>query len=241
MFKQPSKIQMLLLGQLSILLISLVSTLFPGYYFLVAIAYAVVIAAVFSYSARKMSKKPSKEELGRPIFRENNAIKIAMFDKELHDELVKQMKATMLSMSTFILVLILFPLYRAVIAPYISSALESIITDSILVTFLNFLFMYEFIFVLMTIIRIIITKKYKFTQIMLPQRYIVYRKGVIINDRFYTPFSEDYCYKYDPKRHFIEIVSLKNPNFRLRLYSENITKLKESIDNENLLRLCEER
>lgn len=237
---QPSRLKMLLLGQASILLISFISALFPQYYFLVAIAYAIIIAGVFSYSARKMSRRPAREELGRVLFRENNAIKIAMFDKELHDELMKQMKSVMFSMGSFILVLILFPAYRAYLAPYVNSILESYFTNEQLASFLNFLIMYEFIFLLMSIIRIIISRKYPPVQIMLPQKYIVYRRGILVNDRFFTEFTKDHCYEYNPQRHYIEIRGKHNPAFKLRLYSENIAKLKEILDEEKTIPMCEE-
>jgi len=110
--KQPSRKTSILIGQLSILFISLVTAFIPQYYTYVFIIYFIIIMFFMFRSTRKMSKIPPQKELGAPLFKENAAVKIAMTDKILTAELKKQFTASMSMLMLTFLVFILFPLYR---------------------------------------------------------------------------------------------------------------------------------
>ncbi len=239
MSQQPSKLQMILMSQIAIILMSLVTTFFPQYYLVVIILYTIIILGLTSYSATRKSKA-SPEELKNPIFREQNAMKIAMLDKNLSKELMKQMKVTMMTFITLPLVFILFPLYRGNVEPIVSEALRSMLENESLATYLNFLIMYEIIFMVLNIVRIATMKKFKPINIMLPQQYIVYRAGVLANNKMFIRFSEEQCFNYNPKRHYVEILSPKNPGFKLRLYSDNIGRLRDKLLSEGIIRECKE-
>ncbi|MCD6301529.1 MAG: DUF2208 domain-containing protein [Staphylothermus sp.] len=231
MMKQPSRKTTILYGQLSILFISLVTAFIPQYYTYVFILYFIVIMFFMFRTTRKMSKMPPQKELGASLFKENAAVKIAMTDKLLTAELKKQFTASMSMLMLTFLVFILFPLYRSYVYEPMHEFLSSIISSPIVVNFLDFFIMYEVIFGILTVLRIVIMNKMSQYNIMLPQKFVVYRKGIISNDRFFIEFSKDLCYTYDLKRHFVELRSRSNKSFRVRLYtnstSELVNKMKE--------------
>ncbi len=225
MMKQPSRKTSILIGQLSILFISLVTAFIPQYYTYVFIIYFIIIMFFMFRSTRKMSKIPPQKELGAPLFKENAAVKIAMTDKILTAELKKQFTASMSMLMLTFLVFILFPLYRNYVFEPMHSFLSSIISNPIIVNFLDFFIMYEFVFGILTVLRIVIMNKMSQYNIMLPQKFVVYRKGIITNDRFFIEFSKDLCYTYDLKRHFVELRSRTNKSFRIRLYTDSTSEL----------------
>jgi len=227
--KQPSRKTSILIGQLSILFISLVTAFIPQYYTYVFIIYFIIIMFFMFRSTRKMSKIPPQKELGAPLFKENAAVKIAMTDKILTAELKKQFTASMSMLMLTFLVFILFPLYRNYIFEPMHGFLSSIISNPIVVNFLDFFIMYEFVFGILTVLRIVIMNRMSQYNIMLPQKFVVYRKGIITNDRFFIEFSKDLCYIYDLKRHFIELRSRTNKSLRIRLYTDSTSELLNKI------------
>ncbi|MCD6196092.1 MAG: DUF2208 domain-containing protein [Staphylothermus sp.] len=229
MMKQPSRKTSILIGQLSILFISLVTAFIPQYYTYVFIIYFIIIMFFMFRSTRKMSKIPPQKELGAPLFKENAAVKIAMTDKILTAELKKQFTASMSMLMLTFLVFILFPLYRNYIFEPMHGFLSSIISNPIVVNFLDFFIMYEFVFGILTVLRIVIMNRMSQYNIMLPQKFVVYRKGIITNDRFFIEFSKDLCYIYDLKRHFIELRSRTNKSLRIRLYTDSTSELLNKI------------
>ena len=229
MMKQPSRRTSILTSQLSILFISLVTAFIPQYYTYVFIIYFIIIMFFMFRSTRKMSKMPPQKELGAPLFKENAATNIAMTDKLLTAELKKQFTASMSMLMLTFLVFILFPLYRNYIFEPMHGFLSSIISNPMIVNFLDFFIMYEFVFGILTALRTVIMNRMGQYNIMLPQKFVVYRKGIITNDRFFIEFSKDLCYTYDLKRHFIELRSRTNKSLRIRLYTDSTSELLNKI------------
>ncbi len=229
MMKQPSRRTSILTSQLSILFISLVTAFIPQYYTYVFIIYFIIIMFFMFRSTRKMSKTPPQKELGAPLFKESAATNIAMTDKLLTAELKKQFTASMSMLMLTLLVFILFPLYRNYIFEPMHGFLSSIISNPMIVNFLDFFIMYEFVFGILTALRTVIMNRMGQYNIMLPQKFVVYRKGIITNDRFFIEFSKDLCYTYDLKRHFIELRSRTNKSLRIRLYTDSTSELLNKI------------
>ncbi len=238
MYQQQSKLQTLLLTQVAVLILSIANTFLQQYTIFIMIIYFIVLMSITSYSTMKRVK-PTPEDTRNPIFREQNAMKIAMYDKELTRELSKQMKALMASFLTLPVAFVMFPLYTGYISPIVRESLSSVLSE-IPARFINYIIMYETIFMILTGVRVAITRKVKMINIMLPQQYVVYRKGVLANNRMFIRFTEDHCFKYNPKRRFVEIVSPQNPGFKLRLYSEEAGRLKDKLLDLKIMRECEE-
>lgn len=229
-------LKMLLISQVSIILISLLTAVLgPGYMPYVFILYIIVIFAVTLATTRRGSK-PKPEELKVQLFKESNAMKAAMLDQKLNEELSRQFKGMLLSFAPLPLVFILFYLYGSLLAPIVENSLRNIIRSETLLSFLNYLLLYEFVFTVSFPLRWVITKLYKFEQIMIPANYVVYKTGVK-SQNIYIKFSSDLCYSYEPKRKFVELVPAKK-GFKLRLYSERISELKDKISSNNLIEEC---
>jgi uncharacterized membrane protein len=225
MMRQPSRKTSFAISQLSILLISLVTAFIPQYYVYIFIIYFIIIMALMFRSSRKMTKIPPRRELGSVLFRESNAIKIAMLDRELTAELKKQFTFMMGFLLITFLVFLMFPLYNMFLSIPVHNLLSSLLDEPVLVNFLDFLIMYEFVFGILFLLRSIMVGKMSGINIMLPQSYTVYRRGIIANERFFIEFSKDLCYIYDSKRHFVELRSRSNRNLRIRLYSDSASEL----------------
>jgi len=176
-----------------------------------------------------MMKIPPQRELGSPLFKERNAIKIAMFDTALTEELKKQATASMSLLLLSFLVFIIFPFYNNVILPVSIIYLKELFEDELVVRFLAYLFMYEFVFGLLTLLRILVTRRIKASNIMLPQNFILYRRGLVLNDKFFIEFSSRYCFEYDAKRRYVELRDRRTGSTRIRLYTEAISELRDKI------------
>jgi len=218
-----------LISQLSILFISLVSTLIPEYSLWVFFIYFIVLSIFMFRTSRRLLKIPSARELGSPLFKEKNALQIAMLDKILIDELRKQFTSSFTFMLFTLILLFVFPIYRGFIWPLTYYTLITIINNEVVVKFIAFLVMYEVFFGVLTLIRIKMMGRLSASTILVANTYTVYRNGVVVNDRFYIDFNPNYCYEYDPKRRFIEIRDRKGGSMRIRLYSESISELYDKI------------
>jgi len=227
MSQQPRR--SVLISQLSILFISLVSTLIPEYSLWVFFIYFIILSILMFRSSRRLLKIPSARELGSPLFKERNALKIAMLDKVLIDELRRQFTSTFTFMLFTLILLLVFPIYRSIIWPLTYFTLIEIIDNDLIVKFIAFLIMYEVFFGVITLIRIKMMGRLTASTILVANTYTLYRSGVVVNDRFYIDFNPNYCYEYDPKRRFIEIRDRKSGSMRIRLYSESISELYDKI------------
>ncbi len=240
MMSQPSQKTSLLIGQISILVISLVTAFMPQYSMYIFLGYFIIIMIVMFRSSRKMSKMPPKNELGAPLFKENGAIKIAMNDELLTQELKKQAMGSMgLLMLTF-MVFILFPLYRQYAFIPIHEALSSAIGNIIVVNFLDYYIMYQVIFGILTLSRFLMQNKLGQMNLMIPQKFHLYRIGIVANDRMFIPLTSDLCFVFDRKRHFVELHSIKNKGFRIRLYTDAISELVEKLKSLKVSQCVEE-
>ncbi len=187
-----------------------------------------------------MSKIPPKNELGAPLFKENGAIKIAMNDELLTQELKKQAMGSMgLLMLTF-MVFILFPLYRQYAFIPIHEVLSSAIGNIIVVNFLDYYIMYQVIFGILTLSRFLMQNKLGQMNLMIPQKFHLYRIGIVANDRMFIPLTSDLCLVFDRKRHFVELHSIKNKGFRIRLYTDAISELVEKLKSLKVSQCAEE-
>ena len=232
--RQPSQKINLITWQGSIILISLVTALVPQYYWLFFLLYFVIIMGVMFRSTRKMTKIPPSSELGAPLFKEKQAVKIALLDKTLSEELKKQATASMMMLGMTVLVLALFYAYRALAFGPVHEILTQYFDNPVLVTFLDFLIMYEVVTGLLSLPRFALMGKLTAANIMLPQRFVVYRKGIVANDRFFIEFSSDMCYTYDLKRKYVEVRSISKKGARIRLYTDSISTLVEKIKSLNI-------
>lgn len=239
MYQQLSRKYTILLSESAIVLMSLISAFFPGYFILAIILYTILIFVLTSYTITRKTR--AKEgELKRLLFRERKALNVALSDKELSKELMQQMRSTLMLFATFPLILVLFPLYTGYIGPAIEPLLRSLLANDLLAKFLNYFIMYNFVFALMAIVRTGLTRVYKPINILLPHQFEVYSTGILANNKMFIRFTEDHCYEYVPLRKMIEIKSKKSPGFKIKLYSENIAKLKEKLSREGVLGECSE-
>lgn len=229
MMRQPSRKTNILISQFSILFISLVTTIIPEYYIYIFLLYFVIMMFIMFRTTKAWTKIPPQKELGSPIFKEKNAMKIAMLDRVLMDELKKQAMATMSLLLLTIMVLIIFPLYRATIFPLTNYFMRSIFENELLALFFSHLIMFEFIFGFMSLLRILIMSKSRVSNIMLPQNYIVYRSGIVLNDRFFIRFVNNYCIEYNVKRRYVELRDKSRGASRIRLYSDSVSELYDKI------------
>lgn len=229
MIEKGSRRTNILISQLSILIISLVSTFIPQYSFFVFLIYFIVLMFIMFRKTRVWSKPPSQRDLGSPLFRESSAFKIAMFDKILIDELKKQARASMVLMITTLLVLVILPLYRGIVFPLTSMLFSIIFDNPIIVLFLSFLVMYEIIFGLMSLLRSLTLSRSGLFNLMLPQSFILYRNGIVLNDRLYIGLTHDYCYEYNSERRFVEIKNRSRQSAVIRLYTDAVSELRDRI------------
>lgn len=227
--RQPSRRTNILIGQASILFISIVTTFIPQYYFYVFFIYFLIIMFIMFRTTRTWTKIPPLKELGSPIFKERNAMRVAMLDKFLMTELKKQAMASMSLLLLTMILLVIFPIYKATVFPLTYYVFEQVFENELLATFLAFLVMYEFIFGFLTLLRMIVMSKVKASNIMLPQNYVIYRSGMVLNDRFFVRLGSDYCYEYDGKRRFVEIRDKSRGSTRIRLYTDAVSELREKI------------
>ncbi len=239
MYGQPSIRKTILISQVSIVAFSFISVFLRQYFWLVIMLYMFLMMGLTSYSTMKKTR-PRPEDLKNLLFKEPNAMKIAMADKLLNEELMRQMKSMMLGFITLPIALAIFTVYPFFIGPLVGGLIDFLTDNAIISSFLSFFIMYEIVFSVTTIVRILLMKKYSYENIMLPQKFTVYRRGVLVNERMFLRFDEGYCFRYDPKRRFIEIVNPRAKGFKLRLYSERISELREKLLGTGLIRECED-
>jgi len=228
--RQPSRKFNIFLSQLSILFISLVTAFIPQYYVYVFLAYFVIVMFILFRRTRVWSKIPSSRELGSPLFKETNVVRIAMLDAELMVEVKRQAMASLSLFMLTLLVLVVFPVYRATVFEITYSVLHSIAGNELIALFLAFLLMYEVLFGILTLARMAILSKLKYSNILLPQNFTIYRAGIVLNDRFFVRLESDkYCYEYNSKRRFVELRENKREGIRIRLYTDAVSELRDKI------------
>jgi len=230
LMSQPSRKFNIFLSQLSILFISLVTAFIPQYYIYVFLAYFVIVMFILFRRTRVWSKIPSSRELGSPLFKEANAIRIAMLDAELMVEVKRQAMASLSLFMLTLVVLVVFPVYRATVFEITYSVLHSITGSELIALFLAFLLMYEVLFGILTLARMAVLSRLKYSNILLAQNYTIYRSGMVINDRFFIKLEIDrYCYEYDSKRRFVELREKRREGVRIRLYTDAVSELRDKI------------
>jgi len=227
--KNPTRIRGIVVSQLSILLISAVAAFIPQYSIYIFLAYFAIMTLIMFRRARIGMKAPSTKELGSPIFRESNATRIAMLDAELIAELRGQALASMILLMSSLSLLIIFPIYKATVFNITYEVFKKIIEHEVLALFLAFLLMYEILFGLLSIIRFLVMSRAKFSNILLPQNYALYRSGVLINDRVFLKITANYCYEYNHKRRYVELRSVGKDPTRIRLYTDAASELRDKV------------
>lgn len=210
------------------MIFALASAAVPEMVWVIFILYFVVLMVIMGRGAAKAIKKPPPaKELGSPLYKEVNVMQALVQDKALNAELRSQ--ASFLLMNTlfiFFLIFVLVPLYQGNIAPYIERAVSSFTESEFARRFLVYLGMYVFFIGVSQGVRLALFRKPP-AQISFPRKsFYVYKKGIVIDEAQFIPFTEELCFNAVPERKFIEVkVNPKAPP--VRLYTLEVAKLKE--------------
>lgn len=215
------------ISQASILSISFIAAYIPQYYFLFFIIFFIILTFIAARRMRMGSKPPPARELGSPIFKEANAIRVAMFDKKLMDETKKQLAYSTIQIVTLIPLIILIPLIRQFLVLKIIENID--FENDFLRNFSTNLLTFETIYVVMGIARILLERKVKPVNFLLPQIYAIYRSGAVLNETYYVKLSNEYCYEINEERKFIEVKNIRRKSFPIRLYTSSINVLTSSL------------
>lgn len=215
------------MSQASILAISFITAYIPQYSILFFIIFFLILTFIATRRMRMGSKPPPARELGSPLFKETNVLRVAMFDKKLMEETKKQLAYSTVQIITLIPLMILIPLIRGTI---VSNIIEKLgLTNVFLRSFLISLLTFEMIYIVMGIIRLVFERKVKPINVILPQVYAIYRNGAVLNETYYVKLSEEYCYEINEERRFIEIRNTKKKSFPVRLYTSSLNELSSSL------------
>ncbi|MCY0868753.1 MAG: DUF2208 domain-containing protein [Desulfurococcus sp.] len=232
----PSRKTMLLIQLASIVVFALVSAIIPQYAFIVFILYFVVFMIIAAKSSAKTMKVPPRSELGSPIFKESKAAQVMLMDKTLQAELGKQMKIMMLQFALIFLVLFLLPVYNDYIWPLVAGV-AGLTNGSILVNFLRYLGMYLFFIGVMQAFRRLLIREQQALQpgyLAIARSFTVYRKGVVLDEARFIDFTQDICFKVEAERKFVELRNSKNNTPLTRLYTLEVNRLVEKLEEAGL-------
>lgn len=215
------------LSQAMILLISFISAYIPQYYFLFFIIFFIILTFIAARRMRMGSKPPPAKELGAPIFKEVNAIRVAMFDKKLMDETKKQLVYSTMQIVLLIPLIILIPFIRQFIVLKIIENID--LKNDFLRVFTINLLTFETIYVVMGAARLLLEYKVKPVNFLLPQIYSIYRNGAVLNETYFVKLGNEYCYETNEERKFVEIKNMHRKSFPIRLYTSSINVLVSSL------------
>lgn len=207
--------------------ISFITAYIPQYSILFFIVFFIILTFIATRKMRMGSKPPPARELGSPLFKETNVIRVAMFDKKLMEETKKQLAYSTIQIITLIPLLILIPLIRGAV---VSNIIEKLgLTSNFLRSFLMSLLTFEMIYVIMGAIRIALERKVKPINVILPQIYAIHRSGAVLNETYYVKLGNEYCYEINEERKFVEIRNTRKRGFPIRLYTSSLNELLSSL------------
>lgn len=211
----------------TVIIFALVSAAIPEYTWIFFILYFVVLTVIMMRTAGKGMRKVA-EVKGSPLFKEENAASIMASDAALFKEIREQFKLAFLPMVSLVVIIFIYPVYWQYLDPLVRDALHSITDNAFITRFVEFLAFYAFLIAVMSLPRMLITRRsQQKKQLYIPRTFSVYRDGIYLEGRM-IEYSKDACYKVDSKRRFVEIHSPKVP-FVIRLYTLEVSKLADRL------------
>jgi len=224
-----SRKTMVLIQAVSIVLFALVAAVIPQYAFMVFLLYFIVFMAIAMRATSRTMKAPPKSELGAPVFKEANTAQAMLSDKMLTVEMSKQVRFLFINIGLIFLLFLLLPIYNSYLWPLIEGYMGSI-SDGILVNFIRYLGMYLFFIGVMQGLRYVLMRGQQSMQPMIFARsFSVYRKGVLLDDRQFIPFSQELCFSANPDRKFVELRNTRSKTAVTRLYTLEVGKLVDKL------------
>lgn len=208
-------------------MISFITAYVPQYSFLFFIVFFIILTFIATRRMRLGSRPPPAKELGSPLFKETNVIRVAMFDKKLMEETKKQLAYSTMQIILLIPLMILIPLIRGKI---VSGVIEDLgLTNNFLRSFLISLLTFETIYVIMGVVRVVLERKVRPINVILPQIYAIYKSGAVLNEAYYIKLGDEFCYEINEERRFVEIKNTRKGGFPIRLYTSSLNELLNSL------------
>ncbi len=228
MHSPMSEKSMIILGQLFMIVLSLVLAFEPRLYMVAIIVYFGLIVGIGMVRSRRGTGAVSREEVlkSRTVFKEDKALEIALEDDEYVKAMSKQAKA-------MIIPLLLFPLYIVIFryVPLIENKVAPLVGDKRVATFIIWLAAFEAMFLLNQVIRRMSAGK-NVVAPMVPAGYRVTPKGIVLKGGMGQvigfPFPEGTEVRLNAERNYVEI-RLPNSGSRIRLYSRKARRLYDII------------
>ncbi len=221
-------VKSLLMSQVFAIVFSLVAAFAPQYFWILVIAFMLIIPFTMGFGALKARATGKYKEIvnARRLFKEDNAMDLAMKDPKLSSELGQQMKMMLYSFVTLPLFIVVSMGYRSYILPYFQSS------EDIIIRFLGFLFMYEIFVMIGRLVQLLMMKKSGFT-LMIPQRYVVTEKGIIGKGVTLSFPLKNYKIEANYRRKFVQLIPLKTSGrvkTITRLYTKDVERLKKILE-----------
>ncbi len=218
----------ILLSQVFAIVFSLVATFAPQYFWLLVIAFMLIIPFTMGYSMLKSRITGKYQEIvsSRKLVEVKDALEIAMRDSKLQGELAKQFKGMFYSFASLPAIIAVSILYNNYVRqPYFSG-------EDIVLRFIGALIMYELFILTGRVIQHFTARKTGYT-LMIPNQYIVTTKG-IVGKGVTIPFPlKDYKVEVNYKRKFIQLIPKKSQGIKsiIRLYTRDVERLLNIIEN----------
>ncbi len=221
-------IKSLLMSQVFAIVFSLVAAFAPQYFWILVIAFMLIIPFTMGFGALKARATGKYKEIvgARRLFKEDNAMDLAMRDPKLSSELGQQMKMMLYSFVTLPLFIVVSMGYRSYILPYFQNS------EDVVIRFLGFLFMYEIFVMIGRLVQLFMMKKSGFT-LMIPQKYVITEKGIIGKGVTLAFPLKNYKIEANYRRKFVQLVPLKSSGrvkTITRLYTKDVERLKKILE-----------
>ena len=223
-----STIKSLVLSQVFAIVFSLVATFAPQYFWLLVIAFMLIIPFTMGYSMIKTRISGKYQEIvsARKLLEEKDVLEIAMRDPKLQGELAKQFKGMFYSFASLPAIIVISVLYNNYVRqPYFSGE------DPIL-RFVGALIMYELFIITGRVIQYFTSRKSGYA-LMIPNQYIVTTKG-IVGKGITVPFPlNEYEIEVNYRRRFIQLIPKKPKGVKsiIRLYTRDVFRLQNIVEN----------
>ena len=229
MMGQPKRHVSVLINAISIIVIALLTTLLPGYGLLIFLVFYMLVLFIVYRFTMKTGKMPPPSELGTPLYKESNAMKVAVSDPGLNKDLGQQFKFLMVTIAISILAIFLYSLYNGLAGVELAAYLLTVTGSKLLSNFLNYVTMYTLIFVILYSLRWAVTRRMTYVNLIIPYSFAVYRKGIVINNKNFIALDYNLCFTLNKQRRFVELLDPRSKTSRIRLYTETPTALYERL------------
>jgi len=223
-----SNIKSLILSQVFAIIFSLVVTFVPQYFWLLVIAFMLIIPFTMGYSMIKTRISGKYKEIisARKLLEEKGALEIAMRDPKLQGELTKQFKSMFYSFACLPAIIVISILYNNYVRqPYFSG-------EDPIIRFIGALIMYELFIITGRVVQYFTLRKSSYT-LIIPNQYIVTTKG-IIGKGVTVPFPiNEYEVEVNYRRKFIQFIPKKPKGVKpiIRLYTRDVFRLQNIVEN----------